>query len=45
MNKAADYLASTGETVDDWDGMCGELAGKILSPRDHIIYIEGPVVS
>lgn len=42
MNKGHEYLQAHGETVDDYDGMCGELANNILSPGDNIIYVEGP---
>lgn len=42
MNKAHEYLQAHGETVDDWDGACGELGDKILSPGDAVIYVEGP---
>lgn len=48
MNLAIDYLERHSETVDDWDGICGELANAILMERgdrktDHLIYIEGDI--
>lgn len=41
MNLAAAYLRRHNETVEDWDGICGELADVISNPSDHIIYVEG----
>lgn len=44
MNLATAYLQSVGETVDDWDGVCGELASTIATKDgDSIVYIEGDI--
>jgi hypothetical protein len=42
-NLAAKYLRKHGETVEDWDGVCGELADAIIGPDDDIIYVEGEI--
>lgn len=42
-NLAAKYLHEHGETVADWDGVCGELADAIIGPDDDIIYVEGEI--
>ena len=42
-NLAAKYLREHGETVEDWDGVCGELADRIIGPDDDIIYVEGEI--
>jgi hypothetical protein len=42
-NVAAKYLREHGETVDDWEGICGELANEISTPEDDIIYVEGDI--
>lgn len=39
-NLAAAFLVSRGETVEDWDGVCGELADAVISPNDHIVHVE-----
>lgn len=42
MNLATQYLKSVGETVNDWDGICGELARTIATKKnDSLIYVEG----
>lgn len=40
VHKAREYLRKHGETLDDYDGSCGELADKVIGPSDHIIYVE-----
>lgn len=41
MNLALDYLNRTNQRAEDYDGFCGELADKIISPKDSIVYVEG----
>jgi hypothetical protein len=44
MNLATQYLQSQGETVENWDGICGELASAIATRGDdHIVYVEGDI--
>lgn len=40
MHRAKEYLRTHGQTVDDWDGVCGELANEVIGPDDGIIYVE-----
>jgi len=40
-HKARAFLEARGETTDDWEGTCGELANEIVRPDDDIIYVEG----
>lgn len=42
-NLAAKYLADHGETVADWDGICGELASAVMRPGDSLLYVEGDI--
>lgn len=43
MNLATEYLKTHGETVDDWDGVCGELANAICEDGDHTLWVEGDI--
>lgn len=42
-NRAKSFLTARGETVEDWDGICGELANAIIGPDDDLIYVEGNI--
>lgn len=42
-NLVTQYLADRGETTADWDGLCGELADRVIGPRDQILYVEGDI--
>lgn len=42
-NLAQKFLRDRGETIEDWDGVCGELADAIIGPNDDIIYVEGEI--
>ncbi len=42
-NLAKKYLADHGETVADWDGICGELANAVIGPGDSLLYVEGDI--
>lgn len=39
-NLATEYLRQNGQTIDDWDGICGELANEVMGPNDHILHVE-----
>lgn len=46
MNLATEYLRATNQTIDDYDGLCGELVNdlqKTGNGDDHIIYVEGDI--
>lgn len=43
MNLASQYLREHNETIEDWDGLCGELANEICRSGDHILYVEGDI--
>lgn len=44
LNLATQYLARHGETLADYDGLCGELADQVATrKRDRIVYIEGDI--
>lgn len=42
-NRSTLYLKKLGETVADWDGLCGELADRVISEKDDIIYVDGDI--
>lgn len=45
-NLAADYLRRRGETVADWEGICGELADDVLrsaTGERFMLYVEGEI--
>lgn len=42
-NLALEYLAHHGETLEDYDGVCGELAGAMMQPGDRLLYVEGDI--
>lgn len=46
MNLAKEYLRAWNETVDDYEGICGELAGavqKTADGRGHLLFVEGDI--
>lgn len=43
MNLASQYLETHGQTIEDWDGVCGELANEISQDGDDILYVEGEI--
>lgn len=42
-NLAIQYLQSHSQTVDDWEGFCGELANAIMRDEDHSLWVEGDI--
>jgi hypothetical protein len=42
-NLAHEFLRGRGETVGDWDGVCGELANELVGPEDSIIWVGGDI--
>jgi hypothetical protein len=42
-NLATKYLREHGETVADWDGICGELASAVMGVADDLLYVEGEI--
>lgn len=43
-NLATAYLQNHCETIDDWEGICGELASAIATKEsDAIVYVEGDI--
>lgn len=40
MNRATEYLNRHGQSLEDWEGFCGELADAVIGPNDHILYVE-----
>lgn len=42
-NLARAYLEKAGETIEDWDGICGELADKVMGAGDDVLYVEGEI--
>ena len=39
-NLAKAHLIQHGQTVDDWEGVCGELANAVIGPDDDIIHVK-----
>ena len=42
-NLAAKYLRDHGETIEDYDGVCGELSNAIGGESDHMLWVEGDI--
>jgi hypothetical protein len=44
-NLAKVYLEEHGETIDDWDGFCGDLADKVAAPFPDaaMIWVDGEI--
>jgi len=40
IHRARQYLKRTNQSLDDYDGICGELANEVMGPNDHIVYVE-----
>lgn len=40
-NRAKAYLRERGQTVADFEGVCGELADVVIGPGDDVLYVEG----
>lgn len=44
MNLARKYLQDNNQSLEDYDGWCGELANHIIGHDDSIIWVEGPAI-
>jgi hypothetical protein len=44
MNHARQYLVDNNETLDDYEGCCGELANRVGGTDDPVLYVEGDAV-
>lgn len=42
-NRAKEFLRQRGETVADWDGICGELANAVMTEKDNVLWVEGDI--
>ncbi len=40
VNLASRYLQDHGQSLEEWDGICGELANVVIGPNDHILHVE-----
>jgi hypothetical protein len=40
VHRARQHLQDNGQTLDDWEGICGELANAVIGPNDHIVHVE-----
>ena len=43
VHLAREFLRKRAETVDDWEGVCGELANEVITEKDSIIHVDGCV--
>lgn len=42
-NAAAAHLFATGQALEDYEGLCGNLADEIIEPDDLMLYVEGDI--